>query len=234
MRESGILFPISSLPSKYGIGCFSKEAYEFVDFLKESGQGYWQILPLGPTGYGDSPYQALSAFAGNPYFVAPDKLIEEGLLSYDEANSFDFGSNSERVDYGALYANRFDLLRIAFNHFLEKEGNLTAAYKDFEKKEAYWLEDYCLFRAIKEEMNGLSYQEWDDKLRLRNASALKKISKELKETVDFYKFIQYEFMKQWLALRDYANSKNIKIIGDIPFYVARSARRSIFPIWHNC
>ena len=145
MRESGILFPISSLPSKYGIGCFSKEAYEFVDFLKESGQGYWQILPLGPTGYGDSPYQALSAFAGNPYFVAPDKLIEEGLLSYDEANSFDFGSNSERVDYGALYFNRSVILAKARDRFFERvstDKGLEQKYNRFLKKEEYWLTDY--------------------------------------------------------------------------------------------
>ncbi|MCR4651275.1 MAG: 4-alpha-glucanotransferase [Lachnospiraceae bacterium] len=220
MRESGILYPIFSLPSRYGIGCLSKEAYEFVDFLKKSGQGYWQILPIGPTGYGDSPYQPFSAFAGNPYFVAPDKLIEEGLLMQDEADGMYFGNDEERVDYGALYNNRYDLLRIAFDRFMEKELDKTAGYKDFCKKEKYWLEDYCLFTALKKNFDGEAREKWEDGYRLRKPDVIKKAVKELREEMDFYAFIQYEFQRQWDALKEYAGRQNVKIIGDIPFYVS--------------
>lgn len=145
MRESGILFPIFSLPSKFGIGSFSREAYEFIDFLKDSGQGFWQILPIGPTGFGDSPYQPFSAFAGNPYFISPEVLIEKGLLTWDEANGFDFGCNEERVDYGALYNNRYTLLRIAYERFISKGLDKLDSYKEFLKNQSFWLDDYCLF-----------------------------------------------------------------------------------------
>ena len=220
MRESGILFPISSIPSEFGIGSLSREAFDFVDFLANSGQGYWQILPVGPTGYGDSPYQPLSAFAGNPYFISPRRLIDNGLLTNEEAYSFDFGSNQERVDYGALYNNRFALLEIAFKHFLEQGGDKSAEYKAFVKKESYWLEDYCLFMALKKNNDGASWLNWEKGEKLRSQATLKKAAKDLKETVDFYKFQQYEFMIQWEELHEYAKKKNIKIIGDIPFYIS--------------
>lgn len=220
MRESGILCPIFSISSKFGIGCFSKEAYEFVDFLYESGQGYWQILPVSPTGFGDSPYQPLSAFGGNPYFVSPEQLIEDGLLTWDECNSFYFGQDEEKVDYGALYENRDRMLKIAYNRFLEKKGNESEDYLAFIKKEEYWLEDYCLYRALKNENNGASWDVWEKPLRKREKKAIDAAKDRLSEELGFYTFIQYTFTNQWNALHEYATSKNIKIIGDIPFYVS--------------
>ena len=153
-RESGILYPISSLPSKFGIGSFSREAYEFVDFLKEAGQTYWQVLPLCQTGFGDSPYQSVSSFAGNPYFIDLEKLIEEGLLTWDEVNRFDFGSDPEKVDYGAMYNNRYSVLRIAFDRFRTLENSphhsqYHAEYKEYLEREHYWLFDYALYMGLK-------------------------------------------------------------------------------------
>ena len=220
MRTCGILYPIFSLPSRFGIGCFSKEAYEFVDFLKESGQGCWQILPIGPTGYGDSPYQPFSAFAGNPYFISLEDLIEEGLLTWDECNSRDFGKDPERVDYGALYNNRFEVLKIAFGRFAEKGGLTSADFLAFAEKAAYWLDDYALFMALKQKNGGKSWVDWDEPFRKRNKAALKEAGKELKETTDFFRFLQFKFEEQWEKLRAYANKNNIRIIGDVPFYVA--------------
>lgn len=219
MRESGILFPIFSVPSRFGIGSFSKEAYEFVDFLEGAGQGFWQILPVGPTGYGNSPYQPFSAFAGNPYFISPETLIEEGLLTWDECNEAYFGEDETRVDYGALYENRDPLLKKAYERFV-KAGSEIKEYKAFIKAESDWLEDYALFTAIKKKLNGISWIEWDPDLKKRKAEALNKMKKELKEEIDFVYFKQYEFDKQWRKLRKYANDKNVKIIGDLPFYVS--------------
>lgn len=220
MRESGILCPIFTLSSRFGIGCFSKEAYEFIDFLYQSGQGYWQILPVGPTGYGNSPYQPFSAFAGNPYFISPEELINEGLLTYDECNSFYFGNDEEHVDYGALYENRYKLLKLSYTRFQERNLDEASDYEEFIKKEAYWLEDYCLFRALKDKFSGASCETWDAPYRRRDKKALEQASEELSDTISFYIFLQYEFTRQWNKLREYAKSKNIKIIGDIPFYVS--------------
>ena len=220
MRESGILFPIFSLPSRFGIGSFSREAYEFVDFLESAGQGYWQILPLGPTGFGDSPYQPFSAFAGNPYFISPEKLIEEGLLTWDEANGYDFGQNAERVDYGAMYNSRFLMLRAAYARFSERQGAKSPEYTAFTKKESFWLDDYCLFMALKNKFGGESWLNWEDSYRLRDAGTLKQAKEELKDDIAFYAFCQFKFQEQWNALHEYASAKNIKIIGDIPFYVS--------------
>ncbi len=223
MRESGILFPVFSIPSKFGIGSFSKEAFEFVDFLYESGQGFWQILPVGPTGLGDSPYQPFSAFAGNPYFISPEKLIEEGLLTWDEANSYDFGSDETKVDYGALYNGRYELLKKAFARFADRIKNdkeEQKAYKAFLKKEEEWIGDYALFTAIKSDNDGKSWTEWDKPLKTRNEKALADAAKKLYDEIDFVYFMQYEFDKQLRALKEYANSKNVKIIGDLPFYVS--------------
>jgi len=220
MRESGILYPIFTLPSRFGIGCFSKEAFEFIDFLYKSGQGFWQILPIGPTGFGDSPYQPFSAFAGNPYFISPEKLIEKGLLSWDEACSFDFGNDEERVDYGALYNNRFKMLKIAFERFVSQGKNKEKEYLDFIEKEAYWLDDYCLFMALKDKFEGKNWLDWDEEYKLCEKSALDPAKKELADLMDFFRFQQFEFEIQWKAIHEYAKSKNIKIIGDIPFYVA--------------
>lgn len=245
MRESGILFPVFSIPSKFGIGSFSREAYEFVDFLNGSGQGFWQILPMGPTGYGNSPYQPVSSFAGNPYFISLETLIEEGLLQWDEVNHVSFGGNEEVVDYGALYENRTKVLKLAYARFAERlaagkgtekdkaaengepaesaqaDKDEAKAYQAYKKKEAFWLEDYALFTAIKTEQGGKSWLDWEDEgLKKRKAAALKDAEKRLADEIDYIIFTQYEFDKQWGKLRAYAKSKNVKIIGDLPFYVA--------------
>ncbi|MDO4621592.1 MAG: 4-alpha-glucanotransferase [Eubacteriales bacterium] len=219
MRECGILFPVFSLPSRFGIGCFSKEAYEFVDFLKESGQRYWQVLPLGPTGYGDSPYQPLSAFAGNPYFIDLDTLIREGLLKEEEAASAFFGNDQEKVDYGAMYENRKAVLHKAFVRFKESAEEETE-YKAFIKKNKYWLEDYALFRAMKHRHQQKSWLEWDEEFRLGDERVMACVAEEESDLIEFYYFMQYEFRKQWDALHEYAAEKGIKIIGDIPFYMS--------------
>ncbi|MBR2765333.1 MAG: 4-alpha-glucanotransferase [Blautia sp.] len=333
MRTSGILFPVFSIPSRYGIGCFSKEAYDFVDFLAQAGQGCWQILPIGPTGYGNSPYQPLSAFAGNPYFISPDDLIKDGLLKREDVDGLFFGSDEEKVDYGALYENRFTMLKKACDAFLEKNGlsvqdliadvaraysapvstpspvhsstadgkavmtastadgkaamtaltadgkaaitastalqNLTGkmvdgaatkatlsgtaaplkkqtdsgirvketaekacscdpwaceneadAFKAYIRKESAWLADYALFMALKNAFGGASWTSWEDELRTRKPEAMQNAFQEHAEEVIFYCFLQYEFDRQWHALRAYANKKLVRIIGDLPFYVS--------------
>lgn len=215
MRESGILLPITSLPSKYGIGCFSKDALEFIDFLKGAGQKNWQILPMGPTGYGDSPYQSFSTFAGNPYFVDLETLIKEGLLTEKECDACDFGDNDAYVDYEKQYQNRFDILKKAFARFVPDEG-----YEAFVKEEAFWLDDYCLYTAIKKSQGNVCWSDWEAGLRNRKVSALKKARKELKKEIEFYQFIQYMFYKQWNVIHEYAKENDIKIIGDLPIYVS--------------
>lgn len=220
MRTAGILMPVSSLDSQFGIGCFSKEAFRFVDFLEEAGQSFWQILPIGPTGFGDSPYQSASAFAGNPYFVDPVTLKEEGLLTDQELHSFDFGSDPESIDYGKLYNNRDSLLKLACHRFLEQNGTAETDYREFLKQEAYWLEDYALYRAIKGQQEGKSWLDWPDDLRLRRPQALDEIRETLAEDIGFYEFIQYEFRKQWKKLLAYAHEHHVEIIGDMPFFVS--------------
>ena len=223
-RESGILMPVFSLASKFGIGCFSKEAYDFVDFLEKSYQGFWQILPIGPTGFGNSPYQPISAFAGNPYFISPEKLIEEGLLSWDDVNGIDFGSDLEKVDYGKLYENRPEILKKAYDNFLEK-GDLKD-FKEYKKAHKYWLEDYALYVAIKASLGGKSWLEWPDDLRKREAKALDKARKQFKDEIEFISFEQFKFDEQWSALHEYALKHKVKIIGDLPFYVAMDSADS--------
>ncbi len=218
-RESGILYPISSLPSKYGIGAFSIEAFEFVDFLKEAGQRYWQILPLGPTGFGDSPYQSFSTFAGNPYFISLDGLVDDGLLTEEECRSYDWGTDAEKVDYGALYNGRYKILKTAYDRFKETKEE-DEEYQAFLKAQKDWLEDYCLYMALKEANNGKPWSEWEEPYKNRDKKAMSMLDVVIKETVDFFRFQQYEFMKQWSLLKKYANEKGIKIIGDIPFYVS--------------
>lgn len=216
MRASGILLPVASLPSKYGIGCFSKEAYEFIDGLKKAHQSYWQILPLGPTSYGDSPYQSFSTFAGNPYFIDLEELIKEGLVDRDECDECDFGDNDRYIDYGKIYESRFGLLWEAFENFdLEQKD-----YVNFVSENSYWLNDYSLYMAIKDSYEGLMWTEWDEDIRLRKPEAIGRYKEELADDIEFYNFIQYEFTKQWSALKKYANDSGIKIIGDIPIYVA--------------
>lgn len=217
MRKSGILLPVASLPGKYGIGTFGKEAYKFVDALSDAGQSYWQILPLGPTGYGDSPYQSFSTFAGNPYFIDLETLIEEGLLTKKECDSCDFGSSNDYIDYEKIYLSRYDLLKKAFER--SKISN-KKDYKDFCQRNGAWLDDYALFMAIKNSFGGVSYIEWDDDIRTRQPEAVDSYTKKYSKDIDYYKFLQYEFDKQWKALKAYANAKDVKIIGDIPIYVA--------------
>ena len=217
MRASGVLLPISSIPSTYGIGTFSREAYEFVDFLKKAGQTYWQILPLGPTGYGDSPYQSFSTFAGNPYYIDLEELIEEGYLTSKQCEKCDWGSNTEYVDYEKIYRSRFQILKIAFyNSHIEKEKEFCS----FVEENSFWLQDYALYMAVKDSFSGKSWSEWDEDIRLRKPEAIAKYSEELKEEILFYEFQQYLFSKQWTKLKKYANDNGIQIIGDIPIYVA--------------
>lgn len=214
MRESGILMHISSLPGPYGIGTMGKNAYEFVDFLKKAGQKIWQILPLSPTGYGDSPYQSCSAFAGNHYLIDLETLMDNGLLEKQETESFFWGNNEEKVDFGVLYENRTKALRLAFNRFVPDEK-----YKKFVAENEGWLSEYALFTAIKDSFGGIPWTEWPEELRLRNEKSLAEKREELKEDIAFKYFLQFEFFSQWEKLRGYANENGIKIVGDIPIYV---------------
>lgn len=216
-RASGVLLPVSSLPSKYGIGCFSESAYEFVDQLKEAGQKYWQILPLGPTSYGDSPYQSFSTFAGNPYFISLEDLIEEGVLTKKECDAVDFGSNPAYVDYGKIYEGRFKLLYHAYeNSKIAEEPEFIT----FCQENAWWLDDYALYMAVKERFEGKCWVEWAEDIRLRWGFALDYYRKEMYFEIEFYKYLQFKFREQWKKLKSYANEQGIKIIGDIPIYVA--------------
>ena len=216
-RSAGILLSISSLPSDYGIGCFSKEAYIFADWLKKSGQSYWQILPLCPTSYGDSPYQSFSTFAGNPNYIDLETLISEGLLTEAECREYDFGSEAAKVDYEKLYKNRFPLLKKAF-----KRSSLSEKikYKKFIADNSFWLENYALFMAVKEHFGGVAWNEWDSDIRNREQSAMEHYREKLADEIEFHRFLQYEFYVQWDKLKRYINKNNIEIIGDIPIYVA--------------
>ncbi len=215
MRASGILMPIFSLPSPHGIGTFGSDAYKFVDFLVKAGQTYWQILPLNPTNYGDSPYQSFSSFAGNPYFIDLDTLCEEGLLTEAEIYAADFGDDTFFVDYGKLYRNRIPLLKIAFSRF--ESG---ADYRKFCRENDFWLDEYALFMALKNTHSDRAWETWEEELRLRKPSVIKEAKEKYSDIIEFYRFVQYEFNRQWQALKTYANENGIYIIGDIPIYVA--------------
>ena len=221
-RECGMLLPVASLPSKYGIGAFSKEAYDFVDKLAEAGQQYWQILPLGPTGYGDSPYQSFSAFAGNPYFIDLEKLTEEGLLTKQECEEADFGDDVRDIDYGKLYENRFPLLKKAFLRWKKRQSRLgqDGIRLFLERSLSPETREYCFYMAVKNDFAGKSWEEWDEDIRLRDLMAMKKYRERLEDEILFYEFLQYQFERQWLLLKAYANRKGIRILGDIPIYVA--------------
>ena len=222
-RASGILLPVFSLPSEYGIGCFSKEAYQFVDMLKRAGQSYWQILPLGPTGYGDSPYQSFSTYAGNPYFIDLEILVREGLLTEAECREYDFGTQETYIDYEKIYKTRFKVLKKAYERFRDRMAGghqEREAYERFVNENAFWLDDYSLYMAVKDKNNGVSWNEWDAPLKNREEEALAAAREELAEEISFYKFQQYEFDRQWKKLHVYANEQGVKIIGDIPIYVA--------------
>ena len=226
MRKAGILLPITALHSSYGIGGFSKEAYDFVDFLKEAGQSYWQILPMGPTGFGDSPYQAFSSFAGNPYFIGLDGLIEEGLLTKEECESTDYGQDERNIDYKKINDSRLKLLRKAY-----KSANVKSddGFRNFVGENVRWLEDYALFMALKYYFGGKPWYEWDFEIKMCQAKATEKYNEMLYDEVMFWKFVQYKFYSQWQELKEYANNKGIKIIGDIPIYVAYDSA----DVWSN-
>ncbi|SET10373.1 4-alpha-glucanotransferase [Natronincola peptidivorans] len=219
-RSSGILMHITSLPSPYGIGTFGEEAYRFVDFLEEAGQKYWQLLPIGATGFGDSPYQSFSNFAGNPYFIDLDFLVEEGLLEKSDFGDLDFGSDSEKVDYEKIFKNKLPVLKIAFHRGKEKyQEDLVI----FRKENLLWLEDYGLYMALKFEFELISWQEWPEAIKLREKNAMNYYKEKLREEINYWIFLQFLFFTQWSKLKQYANDKNIKIIGDIPIYVAEDS-----------
>ena len=216
-RSAGILLPLSSLPSRYGIGCFSKSAYEFVDWLKGAGQSYWQILPLGPTSYGDSPYQSFSTFAGNPYFISLEALIEEGVLTKEECDAVDFGKNERNIDYEKLYLGRYPLLRKAYerSHIHENPD-----YQKFVAENNWWLSDYALFMAVKDRFDGVEWTKWAEDIRLRWGNAMDYYRRELYFDIEFQQYLQYQFYLQWNQLKTYANERGIQLVGDIPIYVS--------------
>ena len=214
MRASGILMHITSLPGPYGIGTLRKAAFAFVDFLRSGGQRLWQLLPLNPTGFGDSPYQSCSAFAGNHYLIDPELLAEEGLLLPGEADGFSWNHREDRVDFGLQYKNRLKLLRIAYSRFRN-----TAALDAFISKNARWLPDFALYMALKEHFGGAPWYAWEEGLKRRNADALWIARQSLREQIRFYCFVQYLFYRQWNALRSYAKENGIRFLGDVPIYV---------------
>ena len=217
-RSAGVLLSITSLPSPYGIGTIGKEARKFADYLKKSGQKIWQILPVGPTSYGDSPYQSFSTYAGNPYLIDLDTLCEEGLLTKEEIMSYDWGSNDAEVDYEKIYNSRFEVLRIAYNNF--KKGD-QKAFSSFKRKNSAWLKNYALYMAVKKSFDMVSWTEWpDEEIKMRDEAAVKRYERKLKDDVDFWKFVQFKFYEQWESFRAYVNGLGIKILGDMPIYVA--------------
>lgn len=224
MRTSGILMPVFSLPSPYGIGTFGKSAFDFIDFLKAGSQTYWQILPLNPTGFGDSPYQSFSSFAGNPYFIDLDILIKNGLLKAEEVAAVDFGNNYEEVDYEKQYKGRYPLLKLAFSRFKADDKYLC-----FVKENAHWLDDYALFMSIKSAHCGDAWYNWSDDLKVRDSTALEQAKTDYATDIAFHKFLQFEFNRQWTNLKEYANKNGIKIIGDIPIYVSLDS----VDVWAN-
>lgn len=217
-RSSGLLMHISSLPSAYGIGDFGKKAYEFVNFLEESGQKLWQVLPMGPTGYGDSPYQSFSAFANNPYFIDLENLVEEGLLKSEDIEGLKELNDVNSIDYEMIYLKKMPILRKAYEKFSEM-GRMAETVA-FQKEQSYWLEDYGLYTGIKSKFNQASWQEWPSEYKSRDKAALEQAKTELKAEIEFCIFVQYILSKQWKKLKKYANDKGIKIIGDMPIFVA--------------
>lgn len=235
MRTNGILLAISSLPSEYGIGTFSKEAYQFVDFLKASGQSLWQILPLGPTGYGDSPYQSFSTFAGNPYYIDLEEFIEKGWLTKEECSNYNYGL-PEFVEYDVIYTAKFALLRSAFE---KSDIENDEDFLKFRKENAWWLEDYALFMAVKYYHNGVAWTDWPLDIKMREEHALERYREELANEILFYCFQQYYFFEQCIKLKQYANKNGIRIVGDIPIYVAMDsadawANPKLFELDRDC
>jgi len=218
-RSSGILMHISSLPGEYGIGDFGKEAYKFVDFLEKTKQKNWQVLPLGITGFGDSPYQSFSAFAGNPYFIDLDEFIKKGYLKKQEIVNHNLGDNPKRVNYGLLFKNKMKLLRMAYEN---SKFELKNTLKDYYEKEN-WLREFALFMAIKNHHDNKSWLYWDENFKDKNSKEVLEFENENQDEVYFWVFTQYCFLKQWLDLKSYANIKGINIIGDLPIYIAEDS-----------
>ncbi len=213
-RKCGILMPVSALPSEYGIGSFGKSAYDFVDFLDAARQRVWQVLPLGPTAFGDSPYQSPASGAGNPYFIDLDILADRGLLTEQDLREERY--SSEKIDYGRLFAVRYKTLRAAYSNFKE-----SRAYLAFCKKNASWLDDYALFMSLKVHYNHASWTTWAKEHR--DISEARSSALEFASELGFWKWVQFEFMTQWHALHKYARSKGISVIGDMPIYVAHDS-----------
>lgn len=218
-RYAGVLLSVTSLPSRYGIGCFDKNAYDFVDFLEKSGQRYWQILPLGASSHSsyDSPYQAYSAFAGNPYLISLDDLINEGVLTREECDAVDFGSDPACIDYAKLSENRLNLLHKAYER---SNINQNVDYLIFCQENSWWLDDYALFMALKAFFNDVNWNQWPEDIRMHWGFALDYYRTVLYYDVEFHKYLQFKFAQQWFRLKKYANDKNIQIVGDIPIYVS--------------
>ena len=224
MRESGILMHITSLPGPYGVGTMGRQAFQFADFLKEAGQSCWQILPLTPTGYGDSPYQSCSTFAGNHYLIDLDLLVAEGLLQKEDLEGIQWCRKDTKADFGMLYNHRLKVLRKAFARFTD-----TAALDEFCRENDSWLPEFSLFMALKDRFGGKPWYEWEAGVKFRNPDALDKARRELEEEIRFYNFVQYLFFKQWNALHSYCAKKGIAIIGDVPIYVPLDS----VDVWSN-
>lgn len=224
-RGAGILLAITSLPSSYGIGTLGEAAFQFIDLLVDLKQRYWQILPIGPTSFGNSPYQSYSTFAGNPYLIDLDGLVKEGLLKQTEIRSFNWGDYETDIDYGMIYENRYQVLRMAFERFDVEQEDFSA----FCEAEGKWLDDYSFYIALKKHFNDSEWQKWDKDLRDRVPEAMADYQQILHNEIIFCKFCQYEFFKQWAALKNYANSRGIQIIGDLPFYAALDSA----DVWAN-
>lgn len=224
MRESGVLMHITSLPGPYGVGTMGRQAFAFVDFLRKAGQSYWQILPLTPTGYGDSPYQSCSTFAGNHYLIDLDKLVEQGLLQRHEVENVRWCVSERKTDFGLLYNNKLNVLRIAYGRFRGGED-----FERFCHDNDAWLSDFALFMALKSRNGGQPWYRWEDGLKFRSPDAIWQARQELKDEIRFYSFVQYIFFQQWNALRSYAHANNISIIGDVPIYVPYDS----VDVWSN-
>ncbi len=218
-RTAGILLHPTSLPGNFGIGDLGNEAYNFVNFLESAGQKLWQVFPLGPTGYGDSPYQCFSAFAGNPLLISPEKLLEKGFLTQNDLNSVPI-SNPHQIDFGQIINYKKNLLKIAFENFKNFDNGTKTSFEEFNHTNKDWLNDFAFFMAAKDFHGGQLWTSWNKDLVVRKKSALNSWEEKLADGILYHKFVQYQFFLQWKELKSYANSKGIKIIGDMPIFIA--------------
>lgn len=228
-RSSGILLHPTSLPSPFGIGDLGPEAYSFASFLEKSGQSLWQVLPLGPTGYGDSPYACYSGFAGNTLLISPELLVQDGLLAKEDLADYP-NLPTERVDFSEVHKFKAELLLKAFNRFQQiSESNLSQAFKDFAEREAWWLDDYSLFQTLKDVHGGAAWYEWEPQLVHREPSPMSSVRSIFRERIHAQKFYQFLFFRQWRQLKSYCNERGIKLIGDLPIFVAHDSA----DVWTN-